>query len=141
MKTETGHIQDQTLELVLSRLLLRLCWVCLLGLILHCVLWETWLAPIKPGGSLLFLKALPLAFAVPGLLAGRLYTVQWSSMLVLLYLMEGVVRLMSDPPGHSMLFPMIEIGLSGIFFVCAILYVYPAKKQAKATTKLAKQRS
>ncbi|PRY96602.1 putative membrane protein [Jezberella montanilacus] len=139
MMMAAGDTVDKSKTLFLSNQLRRVCWVCLLALILLSVLWETWLAPIKPGGSLLFLKALPLAFAVRGVIAGRLYTVQWASMLILLYLMEGVVRLMSDPPGPSVLLAGIEIFLSTVFFFCAIFYVYPAKKLAKSESKLAKQ--
>jgi uncharacterized membrane protein len=123
----------------LNRALQRIALICLLALIVQCVLWETWLAPLKPGGSLLFLKALPLAFAVRGVAAGRLYTLQWASMLVLLYLMEGVVRVMSDPAGPSIVMAAIEIVLSTVFFFCAIFYVRPAKRVFKAATKAAKQ--
>ena len=44
----------------------------LLALLLWCVLWEIWFAPLRPGGTLLFLKALPLAFAVRGVARGSL---------------------------------------------------------------------
>jgi len=96
-----------------------------------CLLWEIWLAPLRPGGTLLFLKALPLAFAFRGVSRGSLYTVQWASMLVLLYLMEGVVRVMSDPPGPSIAMAWIEIVLSSVFFFSALFYVRPAKRYAK----------
>lgn len=112
--------------------------VCLLGLIVLCVLWETILAPLKPGGTLMLLKALPLAFAVRGVSRGSLYTMQWASMLVLLHLMEGVVRAMSDPPGLSRPLAWVEILLSVTFFVCAILYVRPAKRAAKLAAKQAR---
>ena len=118
-----------------SPFLRQLATFSLLGLILLCVLWETWLAPLKPGGTLLFLKALPLAFAVRGVTKGNVYTMQWASMLVLLYLMEGVVRVMSDPPGPSIAMAWIEIGLSLAFFMAAIFYVRPAKRLAKLKTK------
>ncbi|MDR1853949.1 MAG: DUF2069 domain-containing protein, partial [Azoarcus sp.] len=42
----------------------RLERVALLALIALCLLWEGWLAPIRPGGSMLILKALPLLPAV-----------------------------------------------------------------------------
>ncbi len=108
----------------------------LICLFLLCILWELWLAPIKPGGSLLFLKAVPLAFAIRPLCH---YTLQWSSMLVLLYLMEGVVRVMSDPPGPSILLAWFEILFSTVFFFSAILYVRPAKRAAKSAAKLEKE--
>lgn len=111
----------------------------LVCLFLLCILWELFLAPIKPGGSLMFLKAVPLAFAIRGVAKGSHYTLQWSSMLVLLYLMEGVVRVMSDPPGPSILLAWFEILFSTVFFFAAILYVRPAKKAAKLAAKLAKE--
>jgi uncharacterized membrane protein len=100
------------------------------------VVWEIWLAPLKPGGTLLFLKALPLAFAVRGVVRGSLYTIQWASMLVLLYLMEGVVRVMSDPPGPSITLAWIEIVCAAAFFFSSIFYVRPAKRSAKALQKV-----
>lgn len=121
---------------VLNVLLQRSALSSLLGLIVLCVLWETLLAPLRPGGTLLFLKALPLAFAVRGVARGSLYTIQWSSMLVLLYLMEGVVRVMSDPAGPSIAMAWGEIILSSIFFLTAIFYVRPAKRAAKRAKQI-----
>jgi uncharacterized membrane protein len=109
----------------------RCAMVSLIALLVWCVVWEIWFAPLRPGGTLLFLKAFPLAFAVRGVAKGSLYTIQWASMLVLLYLMEGVVRVMSDPPGPSILAAWIEILLSSVFFFCSIFYVRPAKRAAK----------
>ncbi len=100
-------------------------------LILLCLAWEIFLAPLRPGGSLLFLKALPLAFAFRGILKGRLYTYQWASMLVLLYFMEGIMRGMGDA-GLSGYLGWLEVLLSTLFFLAAVCYVRPAKKVAKA---------
>lgn len=116
---------------ILNVALQRTAMLSLFGLFVLCLLWEIWLAPLRPGGTLLFLKALPLAFAFRGVSQGSLYTIQWSSMLVLIYLMEGVVRVMSDPPGPSILMAWIEILLSSIFFFAALFYVRPAKRYAK----------
>ncbi len=126
---------------VLNLLLQRCALVSLLGLIVLCVLWETWLAPLRPGGTLLFLKALPLAFALRGVARGSLYTIQWASMLILLYLMEGVVRVMSDPAGPTILLAWIEILLSSIFFMSSIFYVRPAKQAVKRAKKLAESKN
>jgi uncharacterized membrane protein len=52
-------------------------------------------------------------------------------MLVLVYLMEGVVRAMSDPPGPSILMAWLEIVFSSVFFFAALFYVRPAKRYAK----------
>ncbi len=104
----------------------------LLCLCLLCVLWEWLLAPLRPGGSLLALKAVPLLLPLRGVVRGDLYTMQWASMLILLYLMEGTVRAWSDPMPLSAALAVIEVVLSLVFFLCAIFYVHPAKRAAKA---------
>ena len=123
--------QDESASVILST---RLRWganISLWSLFMLCIMWELFLAPLRPGGSLLFLKALPLAFAFRGVAKGSIYTLQWAAMLVLLYLMEGVMRVMSDPPGLGITLAWIEIVLSLVFFLCAIYYVRPAKQAAK----------
>lgn len=93
----------------------------LIALILLCLAWEIWLAPLNHDGSLLFLKALPLLLPLFGILKGKRYTYQWASMLILLYFTEGTVRAWSDH-GMSQTCAIIELGLSLIFFFCAIFY-------------------
>ena len=51
--------------------------VSLIALIFLCLTWELWLAPLRPGGSWLVLKLLPLLAALMGVLRGRRYTLQW----------------------------------------------------------------
>jgi uncharacterized membrane protein len=103
----------------------------LLALIALCVIWELFLAPLRPGGSLLVLKVLPLLLPLRGVLKGNLYTLQWAAMLILLYFMEGVVRAWSDPSALSALMAWFEILFSFVFYLCAILYLMPAKRAAK----------
>ena len=93
----------------------------LIALILLCVAWESILAPLKPNGSLLILKAVPLLIPLFGILKGRRYTYQWASMFILLYFTEGAVRAWADN-GLSAKLAMIEVVLSLIFFICAIFY-------------------
>lgn len=95
--------------------------VSLIALILVCVAWEGWLAPLKPQGSMLILKALPLLLPLFGILKGRRYTYQWSSMLILIYFTEGVVRAWADQ-GVAAKLALIEVILSVSFFTCAIFY-------------------
>ncbi|GJH00683.1 DUF2069 domain-containing protein [Paraburkholderia terrae] len=104
--------------------------VALIALIALCVAWEWWLAPLRAGGSLLVLKAVPLLLALPGVWRKRLYTFQWASMLSLLYLMEGIVRGMSDR-GLSARLGWCETIVAAVFFVCALVYVAPFKRAAK----------
>ncbi|WP_345811071.1 DUF2069 domain-containing protein [Paraburkholderia sp. PREW-6R] len=110
----------------------------LLALIVICVAWEWWLAPLRPGGSLLVLKAVPLLLAVPGVWRHRLYTLQWASMLILLYFTEGIVRGWSDR-GLSARLGWLETALAVVFFVCALAYVAPFKRAAKEAAKLAEK--
>jgi len=95
--------------------------VSLIALIFLCVAWELWLAPIRPGGSLLALKALPLLLPLMGILKGRRYTYQWAPMLVLAYFTEGVARAWSDT-GLSAWLAGAEVALSVVFFFAAIYY-------------------
>lgn len=106
----------------------------LLALIALCVAWEWVLAPLRPGGSWLVLKVVPLLIPLRGVLKRDVYTLQWSSMLVLLYLMEGVVRVTTDS-GLSAILGGIEVGLSLVFFFCSLLFLRPYKKAAKQLAK------
>ncbi|MDT3707820.1 MAG: DUF2069 domain-containing protein [Thiobacillus sp.] len=93
----------------------------LIALIFLCVAWELWLAPLRPGGSWLVLKTLPLLFPLMGILKGRRYTYQWAPMLVLAYFSEGVVRVWSDT-GITARLAGAEVVLSVVFFFAAIYY-------------------
>ena len=93
----------------------------LIALIALCLAWELWPAPLRPGGSSLALKAAPLALPLPGILLGRRYTYQWSSMLVLAYFAEGVVRTWAERGGGQAL-AVLEIAFSVVFFSAAVTY-------------------
>lgn len=108
----------------------------LLALIALCVAWELVLAPLRPGGSWLVLKVVPLLLPLRGVLKRDIYTMQWSSMLILLYLAEGVVRATSDRSATSITLGWLETALACIYFLCIILYLKPHKQAAK---KLAQQ--
>jgi uncharacterized membrane protein len=99
----------------------------LIALIFLCLAWEATLAPLKPGGSLLILKALPLLIPLFGILKGKRYTYQWASMFILLYFTEGVVRAWADK-GLSAKLALVEVALTLIFFVCAIYYAKLTRK-------------
>ena len=93
----------------------------LAALIALCLAWELWLAPLRPGGSLIALKALPLALPLPGILGGRRYTYQWSSLLILAYFAEGATRAWADRPPAQFL-AMGEGVLAIVFFAAAVSY-------------------
>lgn len=95
--------------------------VSLIALIFLCVAWELWVAPLRPGGSALVFKSLPLLLPLMGILKGRRYTYQWAPMLVLFYFIEGVSRGWGER-GLSQLMALSEVALSVIFFFAAIFY-------------------
>jgi uncharacterized membrane protein len=105
-------------------------------LFLWLLAWEIFVAPLHPGGSLLALKALPLLLPLRGVLKRDLYTLQWSSMVILIYLVEGIVRAWSDRAELSRLMALGEALLVCAYFLFAVLYLRPYKKQAQ---KLAKE--
>ena len=103
----------------------------LFGLIVLGVLWEMVLAPIRPGGSLLALKVLPLILPLAGVLKNRMYTYRWLSLLVWLYFTEGAVRAWSDKPPSNYL-AMIEVFLCLVLFTACSLHVRVRFKKAAA---------
>ena len=94
----------------------------LLGLIVLGLVWELWLAPLRPGGSLLALKVLPLCLPLAGLLKNRMFTYRWVSLFVWLYFIEGAVRAWGDKaPGNYL--AMMEVVLCVILFTACALHV------------------
>ena len=106
-----------------------------IDLFILCVCWEWLISPLRPGGSWLILKGIPLLFAIPGIWKGRVYTMQWASMLILLYSTEGLVRILET--GANFWLALLETVLSSIGFVCLLMYLKPIKKEAKALKKAA----
>jgi len=100
-------------------------WVAtgsLLALIALGLAWELWLAPLRPGGSWLALKVLPLCIPLAGLLRRRMYTYRWLSLLVWIYFTEGVVRAWSDP-GLSAHLAIAQIVLCLVLFAACATHV------------------
>jgi uncharacterized membrane protein len=106
--------------------------ISLVALIVLCLAWELWLAPLRPGGSWLALKVLPLLWIAPGILRGRPYTYRVSTMLILAYFAEGTVRAYAER-GLSGTLALAEIALSAALFVMAIAYVR-AERSARSAT-------
>jgi uncharacterized membrane protein len=102
-----------------------------LGLIVLGLAWELWLAPLRPGGSWLVLKVLPLCVPLAGFLRHRMYTYRWVSLLVWLYFTEGVVRAYSDG-GLSARFALLEIILCLALFTACVLHVRTRQQRAKS---------
>lgn len=123
----------QSSEPVVSPAVEATRWVAvgsLLGLIVLGLAWELWLAPLRPGGSWLALKVLPLCIPVAGLLRRRMYTYRWVSLLVWPYFVEGVVRATSDR-GPSVPLAVLEVLLTLALFAACALHVRLRLRSAK----------
>jgi uncharacterized membrane protein len=110
----------------------------LAALIMLCVAWEIWLAPL--GSSWMALKAVPLLVPLRGVIRRDVYTMQWASMLIFFYFIEGVVRASSVSgidAGLSSKLALIEIGLSCLFFASTLFYLHPHKRAAKELARQA----
>jgi len=111
-------------------------WVAvgsLLALIVLALGWELAWAPLRPGGSWLALKALPLCLPLLGLLKHRMYTYRWVSLAVWLYVIEGIVRAYGDKaPGHWL--ALLQIVLCLTLFAASVMHVRLRQKNVAATT-------
>tara|TARA_B110000263_G_C14901918_1_gene326512 strand:- start:119 stop:454 length:336 start_codon:yes stop_codon:yes gene_type:complete len=100
----------------------------LIGLIILNLLWEIFYNPLHNQGSLMVIKSVILLIPLSGILKKNRYTYQWSSMFILLFFIEGVVRFYSER-GVSQSMALYQIILSCIFFISTMFF-------CKATRKL-----
>jgi uncharacterized membrane protein len=123
MPIENGALAVEDESVSMTAWSNRLAIFSLIGLLMLCLCWETWLAPLRPGGSALSFKALPLLFPLFGILHGKRYTHQWTSMLTLAYFIEGVVRAVAET-GMSRYLATLEIFLATLLFVSCVAYAH-----------------
>ena len=105
----------------------RAALACLLALIALALAWEIALAPLKPGGSWLALKCLPLLAPLRGVLRGNRYTFQWSTLLIWLYAAEGATRAMTDG-GLSARLAVLELALALGYFAAAVVFLRMSRR-------------
>ena len=100
-----------------------------LALIVLGLAWELWLAPT--GARTLALKVLPLAWPFGGLLRLRMQSYRVLSLLVWLYVAEGLVRATSS---SGLVVPLAwsEVGLSLVAFTACALHVRTRFKSVPA---------
>lgn len=102
---------------------------CLL-LVGLCIAWEWFLAPLRSDGSWLILKAVPLALLLPGIYKGNTYQLQVTSMVILIYLFEGLSRILEKGPAAN--YALLEVVLGGVIFYAVLMHLRPIKQAAKA---------
>jgi len=105
----------------------------LTALIVLGLAWELWLAPLRPGGSWLALKVLPLCLPIAGLLKNKMYTYRWVSLVVWLYFIEGVVRAWGDPAPSNYL-ALVEVALCLSLFGACLLHIRTRQRSAAVTS-------
>ena len=107
----------------------QVAFLATLTLALVCLAWELWLAPT--GRGTLAIKALPLLLPLPGLWRYRLYTYRWVSLMIWLYMTEGLVRGTSEG-GAGMVLAWIEVALSLTIFIACAAQIRLRLAQARA---------
>ena len=120
-------MQNQTL---LSKHIGLLAFLSLFVFIIWSILWESILAPIRPGGSWLVLKIIPLTFVLPGVYKQNRYTLQCSLMLIIFYTAEALVRAVTEQ-GNTRLVASVAVMLGLLHFIASVLYLHPYKKAAR----------
>lgn len=90
----------------------------LAGLIVLGLAWELWLAPTGRGSWAI--KVLPLVAALPGAWRRRLHTLRWLSLLVWLYVCEGLVRATSER-GASRWLAIAQTAVALLLFTACVL--------------------
>ncbi|BDW11509.1 hypothetical protein PSHI8_15920 [Polynucleobacter sp. SHI8] len=108
----------------------KLAFVCAILLCLLCIAWEWFISPLRPNGSWMVLKCIPLGLMLPGLYRGKNYQSQATSMIILLYFLEGFARLFE--PGLNWILASVEVVLSSLIFYGVLMHLGPLKKAAKA---------
>ena len=106
----------------------RLAVCSLLVLIVISLAWELWLAPLRPGGSWLALKALPPCLLLPGILRRQRRTFLLGGMLILFYAAEATVRLFDAQPA-SRFCAMAAMAAAWLFFLSCVLFVRANRKE------------
>ncbi|STZ75410.1 DUF2069 domain-containing protein [Bergeriella denitrificans] len=104
--------------------------VSLIALIALSLSWELWLAPLRPGGSWLALKALPLCLPLAGILKGKIYTYQYSAMLILIYFAEAFMRLF-DADAAGRWCAAAAVLLCVVFFTACVAFAAQHKKAGR----------
>lgn len=103
----------------------------LLALLLFTLSWELFLAPLRPGGSFLALKALPLALLVPGAMRGARRALQWLSLILPFYVAEGIVRGWSESGRHSLV-AWVAASIAATTFIALLAWVRADRRSPRS---------
>ena len=127
--TDEPRMPDDTVRRLRLASLAGLTALIALGLA-----WELWLAPT--GSGTLALKVLPLALCLAGLWRHRMVTYRWLSLLLWLYVLEGIVRATTER-GLSQGLAVLEILLCLVLFTTSTIYIRWRLRHARPAPELA----
>jgi uncharacterized membrane protein len=105
----------------------RIAFLLLLALTTTELLWETLLAPLRPGGSWLALKALPLALLLWSARRGLRRPLQWIALLLPFYFAEAIVRAWSESGRHAAVAALATV-LTVAAFVALLAWMRKARR-------------
>jgi uncharacterized membrane protein len=88
-----------------------------------------WYGVVDPHPFMLGVLLLPLVFPLRGLLNSQPYTFAWSSFLILIYFIHGVMEVFANPSARWL--ASLEILCSMMFYLGAILYARWRGRQLK----------
>jgi uncharacterized membrane protein len=100
----------------------RLAIAGMIALTLLAVLWETLLAPLRPGGTWLALKAVPLALLLPGVARGSRRARQVATLVLPWYAAEGLVRAITEHGRHALVAAM-ACAIAVVSFVALVAWL------------------
>lgn len=118
-----------------SRLSLRVALLSLVALMLLSAAFTlVRVNGLSPAYLIAIAKLAVLGFLLRRVGRRDVYTMQWSSMFILLFMAEGAVRATSDPqPSAAM--GALEATLATVYFIAVLGYLRPLKKLARQEKK------
>jgi len=99
----------------------RIAVASLVALALLEVLWSVLLAPL-PSARWLWVKAIPLALLLPGVMRGERKPRQWIALLAPLYFAEAIVRALTEPGRYAVVAGLAAL-LSLALFVAVVAWL------------------
>lgn len=95
------------------------------------VLWETVLAPLRPGSAWLAVKALPLVLLLPGVARGARRSRQIAALLLPFYAAEALVRALTEPGRHALV-AATACAIAVATFVCLLAWFRKVSPRARS---------
>lgn len=97
--------------------------MAMVALIILCAIWESVGAPLRPGGTFFVFKGIFLLPFVTAIWHGQRKTFMTISLVILLYLLEGLTRTYADVNPISRWYAAVEVALGLTVFVLANIYL------------------